>query len=422
MEESNHQQRKVTHYRAIILATVVLALTTLSFRGGLDDFAQENVAKTITESIGIYATSRGLNATISTLQSSQIKAPLVASVQVGEVLDPINDAVERLSSVVVWAIGSLFLQRVVLEVAASNIFKWSFFVAGLMAISVLLLADWERVRNPFCEVLAISKASLARCRDLLIRIFIVAAIARFLVPAFVGISFLVSQILLEREFNESHENLSLLRTQVSTDTVMGSLDDQRLGEQKDERESELNNLQGSKASHLQEREALDQEIEKLEAGRDWWDWRSWVPESLGGASPVEELVSAKARRGEVDRELERIEQRIDDVRGDLECIDIRLAGESCDSWLNKLFSSGKAGYTYMTEMMDIREIRGKFDEIMTDIAKLLTFILVKNLLMPIVFLVIAVKCSMPIAKYSVRLSSTLKQDSKELRDSLQQTV
>ena len=291
-----------------------------------------------------------------------------------------------------------------------------------MAISVLLLADWERARNPFCEVLAISKASLARCRNLLIRIFIVATIVRFLVPAFVGISFLVSQILLEREFNESHENLSLLRTQVSTDTVMVSLDDQRLGEQKAEREFELNKLQDSKASRLQEREALDQKVEKLEAGRDWWDWRSWVPESLGGASPVAELVSAKARRGEVDRELERIEQRIDDVRGDLECIDIRLDGESCDSWLNKLFSSGKAGYTSMMEMMDIGEIRGKFDEIMTDIAKLLTFILVKNLLMPIMFLVIAVKCSVPLAKYSVQLSSTLKQDSKELRDSLQQTV
>lgn len=415
MEKSNQQQTRITRYKAMILTAIALALTVLSSHGGLDNFAQENVAETITESIGIYATSRGLNATISMFQSSQVKLPFVASVQVGEMLDPINDAVERLSSVIVWAIGSLFLQRIVLEVAASSVFKWSFFTAGLMAISALLLADWERVRNPFCEVFTISRANLARCRDLLIRIFIVATIVRFLVPAFVAISFLVSQMLLEREFNESRENLSLLGAQISTDTTIGSLDDQHLGEQRAERKDELKKLEDSKASLLQEGEARDQEIEKLNAeaglGR-------LIPEFLGGTPPGEKLASAKARRGEIDRELERIEQQIADGREALECIDLRLAGESCDSWLNKLFGASKA----MAEIMDIKEIRDKFDEIMTDIAKLLTFIIVKNLLMPIVFLMIAVKCSVPIIKYSVRLSSILKQDSKELRNSLQQTM
>ena len=101
MEESNHQQRKITHYRAMILAAIVLALTTLSFHGGLDNFAQAWVTETATESVEIYAISRGINAGISTLQSSQVKVPFLASIQIGELLDPVNDAVERISSVMV---------------------------------------------------------------------------------------------------------------------------------------------------------------------------------------------------------------------------------------------------------------------------------------------------------------------------------
>ena len=40
-------------------------------------------------------------------------------------LDPVNDAVERLSSTLVWAISSLFIQRILLEMVASPVFKWA---------------------------------------------------------------------------------------------------------------------------------------------------------------------------------------------------------------------------------------------------------------------------------------------------------
>ncbi len=411
MQESSHHQTRITRYRTSILAAVVLALTTLSFHGGLDNFAHERVDETTTESIGIYALSRGTNAAISVFQTSQVKVPFLASIQVGELLDPVNDAIERLSSAMVWAIGSLFLQRIVLEVAASSVFKWSFFAAGLMAILALLLVDWERFRSLSCRIFAVSEANLDRYRDLLVRIFIVAVIFRFIVPAFVAVSFLVSQMLLETEINEQRKNLSLLSAQVSVDTTMGSLDDQRLGEQRAERKSELDDLRDSKESLLQELEALDQEIEKL---NDKAGVGRWVPKILGGAPPEEKLVSAKARREEIGRGMERIEQRIDDGEEDLECIEKRLAGESCDSWLDKLSSASKAGYTPIKEIVD------KSSEMFIGIAKLLIAVIVKNIILPIVFLMIAVKCSVPIAKYSVRLSSILKQDSKGLRDALQQ--
>ena len=352
MEESNHQHRKITHYRAIILAAVVLALTTLSFHGGLDNFAQERVKKTTDESMGLYLVSRSINAGISTLQSSQVKVPFLASIQIGELLDPVNDAVERLSSVMVWAIGSLFLQRIVLEVAESSVFKWIFFATGFIALSALLLASWERVRNPLCEVFAVSKADLDRYRDLLVRIFIVATIFRFIVPTFVVISSLVSQTFLEAEINEHTKNLSAWEKDVS------------------EIQKQIIDEQNAREQSLEEQKMLGPVLpdEKRAQGQDFslFDPSTWS--SIGdAAAQVWDKMS-------------------------------------------------------MAEFPSISGIIEKTSDMVTSMTKLLVAIVVENVILPIVFLMIAVKCSVPIAKYSVRLSSTLKQDSRELRDSLQQTV
>ena len=119
MPNRAHRRSKVNLHRAFILAAVALVLTAFSFHGALDDFAHAQVVETTNESIGIYVISRAINASVSILQTSQVNVPLLASVQVGEMLDPVNDAVERLSSIVVWAVGSLFLQRILLEIAAS---------------------------------------------------------------------------------------------------------------------------------------------------------------------------------------------------------------------------------------------------------------------------------------------------------------
>ena len=221
MEESNHQQRKITHYRAMILAAVVLVLTTLSFHGGLDNFAQERVKKTTDESMGLYLVSRSINAGISTLQSSQV-VPFLASIQIGELLDPVN--LNELGS-----FPSAHRSRTLI------LFSNVFFATGFIALSALLLASWERVRNPLCEVFAVSKADLDRYRDLLVRIFIVATIFRFIVPTFVVISSLVSQTFLETEINEHREKLShgrrmsqRFRNKSSTNRTLGS----NLSEQK----------------------------------------------------------------------------------------------------------------------------------------------------------------------------------------------
>lgn len=443
MEESNHQQRKITHYRATILAVAVLALTTLSFQGGLDNFAQENVAETTEESIKIYVMSRSINAVISTLQSSQVKVPFLASIQIGELLDPVNDAVERLSSAMVWAIGSLFLQRIVLEVAASSVFTWSFFVAGLMAISALLLVDWERVHNPLCEVFAVSKANLDRYRDLLVQIFIVVALFRFIVPTFVVISSLVSQTFLETEINEHTKNLSAWEKDVSEvqkqlideqNAREQSLDEQKMPEsvlleERQKISGESENLRRALTSHQQESDELDKYINDLGGNSSWRDEPlnrtreilGTMREMLGSPSEeqasakesreevrrAEELASAKEEREEIRRKIENIKEQIDQNKERIACIDRLIAGEDCDSLLDdmkQMFSQGVKvtsqawSKVSMARFASISEIVEKTKDMVTSMTKLLVVIVVENIILPIVFLMIAVKCSVPIAR------------------------
>ena len=308
----------------------------------------------------------------------------------------------------VWAIGSLFLQRIVLEIASSPVFKWVFFALGIAAISALLLFGWERSRNVFSRTLAISEVKLDGFQDLMARTIVIAAIFRFIVPVFITISFLISQVMMESEIDKNRESLSSFSAQVAIDTTVGSVDDQRLGEQKARKESELEHLKRSLASLEQESEALDETIGKL---KDKAGWFRWVPEAIGGKSPGKKLTSKKARREEIGHEMDQFQQRIEKGDEVLECIDRRLAGESCDSFLDKLSSAGYAR---------IAEIAGKAGDVITSTANLLVVVVIKNIVFPLVFLMIAVKCSLPIVRYSMRLVSNMKQDAREMRDALGQ--
>ena len=403
------RRMKVSLCRAMIVGAVSLVLIAVSFHGGVDEFAHEKVAETTNESIGIYVVSRAINALVSVLQTSQVNVPLLASAQVGQMLDPVNDAVERLSSIVVWAVGSLFVQRILLEVAASPVFKWILCSIGVVTIAVLLLVEWGRVRMWCCRMFGVSDRGLERGRDWLVRIFVVAAIFRFIIPVFIGISFLVSQMFLASEIAKSREQLSVLRTQVSNVASSTSPDSGSLEKERSDEEARRQGLEESKASARQEMERLDTRIGQLtdEAG-----WRRVLPERLGGVLPADELRAAKEKRQEVDRQIERIEDAIGESEEVLGCIDRRIAGGSCDSLLDRVTKAGTAG------MSQVREMFGKLNEMATEVTMLLIAIAVKNILFPIVFLMGAVKCSVPIARHSSRLLCGFERDARKVKDTV----
>ncbi|MCX2982816.1 hypothetical protein EYC98_18290 [Halieaceae bacterium IMCC14734] len=82
----------------------------------------------------IYATSRGINALVSVLQGTTIDFPMV-NIALGEVLDPVNDLIERFSGVVTLALGALILQKIMLQVVSATAFNLAVSGLGLLTIA-----------------------------------------------------------------------------------------------------------------------------------------------------------------------------------------------------------------------------------------------------------------------------------------------
>ena len=318
------ENARITRSKTTILAAFVLILIALSSFGSLDKLAKGYVEETRNESIGIFALSKGINAMVSLAQTTKI----------GELLDPINDAAERLSSAMVWAVGSLFFQEIVLDVASHYVFKWGFLALGLTVIVTFLLNRYS---------------------DLIIRIFIVATIIRFIVPAFVIISFLASQVLLlESKIDKHWKELSWLCEYLPSN----SCDENRLRELKSRTKSKSVDSINPKTTKSQKSENQDKEI------NDQASWSQYFSKMFSGLS-LEGLWDKFSISG---------------------------------SW---------------------QKIVNKSSDIVKSLTGFLAAIVIKNILLPLVFLLIAIKCSLPIARYSMRLVSGLRQDTKGLKNYLE---
>ena len=141
------------------------------------------------------------------LQSSEIEAGVgivSGSMTIGEVLDPLNDMVERFSTVMTWVLASLAAQKVLLLLASHKLFLY--FVA-VLGITALLLLYHGR----------------SQARSLVLRCFLVVVFLRFALGFAVALNSAVDYMFLDQQL-QSHdreiENFqsSIMRIDVDADS------------------------------------------------------------------------------------------------------------------------------------------------------------------------------------------------------------
>ncbi len=126
-----------------VLAVLAIAMSQLLERTLIWNYQENSIAGAFT----IYAIARALNAAISMLQGIDIDA-FILSISIGELLDPINDLIERFSWIVMMAIASLGIQKVMLSVVVS---KGANLLLGAMVISYLA-SIWFKPLMPYRNV------------------------------------------------------------------------------------------------------------------------------------------------------------------------------------------------------------------------------------------------------------------------------
>lgn len=130
----NVNRRKA--YLSLFIGLVIL----LSSTSLLDDYADRYTSESIKHAAITYATARGINALVSMMQSSNVSAGIgvvSGSMTIGELLDPINDLIERFSGMMTLALASLAGQKVLLLIASNRLFLYLLAFFGLVALLLI---------------------------------------------------------------------------------------------------------------------------------------------------------------------------------------------------------------------------------------------------------------------------------------------
>lgn len=105
-----------------MLRTIMLALLlALAWFRPLDTVAEQYTESGLKRAFATFAAARAMNATISVLQSASVNFQIGAgaSLQLGAVLDPLDDLVEQFSSVMLAATLSFATQRLLIEISGA---------------------------------------------------------------------------------------------------------------------------------------------------------------------------------------------------------------------------------------------------------------------------------------------------------------
>ena len=199
-------QRSKTEYTAVKSITGIVLSLVLFFSSGiqlpvLDSNADAYFRDSITKAGVSYGVSRVINATVSVIQQSSLElepAGIGMSLAVGQVVDPINDLVERLSNVLVMAIVSLGVQELAYEISITIVPR---LIAVLLFILSLLV--WFRNDRVFLF------------RRVMVSALVIVTIARFCLPISSMANEFLQEAFFDEKITEANEKLTASTSELS---------------------------------------------------------------------------------------------------------------------------------------------------------------------------------------------------------------
>ena len=175
-----------------LLSVALFLVAVLSVTPFMDQRAAADYEQLFQRAFVTFALARTINGVISVVQGTEIAlqpAGVGVTLTPGEILDPVNDLVERFSWVMMGATISLGVQNVLLDISA-----W-----WVIQALVTLLAAWLLIR------LWYPGQGSEVTRALLKRVFLLVLFVRFAVPVMLIANDLLYQQFLEDRYQQSTE-------------------------------------------------------------------------------------------------------------------------------------------------------------------------------------------------------------------------
>ena len=180
-----------------LVSVLIILLVSLSSTRVLDDYVDDYTNESIRNAALTYASARGVNALVSVLQSTEVEAGFFVSgsMTIGEVLDPLNDMIERFSAVMTWVLASLAAQKLLLLLASHVLFLYLVAVLGVVS---LLLIYFGR----------------SGAQSLVFRCFLVVVFVRFSLGLVVVLNSAADGLFLEQQLRENDQEMAQLQSNI----------------------------------------------------------------------------------------------------------------------------------------------------------------------------------------------------------------
>ena len=330
---------------------LIMALLIVSWWGAVDNLAAYVNGESIKDAAIIYGVARSINGVISLIQSAEIGA-IVGSVRPGELLDPMNDLIERFSSVMAWSLSSLVLQKVLLSVFSSYSFKVIFTVC----CALMFILKW----------LPLSAHFVARAWSL----FLIVASLRFSIAIVCALTAAVDQGFIQKIEQASLQTVQTFNSEIS----FGINDVAAIDEDTKQEQAALQ----IKLDEINKTVTLtNADIATLSEQLDTLPKRSLLDvvkrkKKNETAQAIEDQITTK------ERELDRLKVQLTSIEKKLECIVIKQSGGSCEGNLSKLknmFSAEK-----------VSEISQKINQTIDDLITVLVSLVLTTIIIPLAFL------------------------------------
>jgi len=198
--------------RLVIVVAIVLSVV-LAMLPTADNMGQSHVDTAFKRALVGYALARGLNGVISVAQGTEVAiqpAGIGVNFTPGQILDPVNDLVERFSWIMMLASSSLGVQKVLLSMSA-----WNGLLVVLLLIAIVFVASlfWEKLKN---------------ARWVIQRLFLFVLLLRFMMPAISIANDWVYRTFLEGDYLQASASLEQAQLEI------GSINDEVLAERRAE--------------------------------------------------------------------------------------------------------------------------------------------------------------------------------------------
>ena len=127
------QQINLSRPSQIALTALICSAVAFNWLPTFDVFAQQYLTDTISSNAIVFTVVRTLNGVISVVQSAELSVG-VASVNLGEIFDPINDLIERFSGLLLISLTALGIQQVILLLTTSSALKIIFSIYAAIVL------------------------------------------------------------------------------------------------------------------------------------------------------------------------------------------------------------------------------------------------------------------------------------------------